>query len=438
MTLINEIENRLCEIPVIDIHTHVDAEHLSARGLYDVLLYHMIVSELYASGCPSGSRLSEDPSEEEQEERITEALPYLENIQNTSCFWGARIILKDLYEWDKPVTHENWRYIDGIIREKSKDKNWSREILGRAKIEKVSTELWRRKDGSADDVLKYSLEWAFFTRTQWKQYDTALLELENAWSQEMPSAPLPVTLKTGTLKHKKKIRTLDDVNNAIDYYCEHIPFEEVFSVAQHFSTDINYRLVDDNEMEVALRKREFASELERDIYANYILEAFLRKLEQINRDFVYLFSCGAEPLPYETGSKLRSHTLFQLADIFQRHPRIKFQAFFANAAQNQALCSLVRELPNLSVAGYWWHTFFPSSISRIIDERLDMLPLNKQIGFFSDGYCLDWSYAKLQIVRKQFANILAHKIEQQQYDLTSALLIAKKIFYETPVTFLKI
>ena len=43
-------------------------------------------------------------------------------------------------------------------------------------------------------------------------------------------------------------------------------------------------------------------------------------------------------------------------------------------------------------------------------ERLDMVPLNRQIGFFSDAYCVEWTYAKMIIVRKQMAEVLAQKI----------------------------
>ena len=35
--------------------------------------------------------------------RIKEALPYLKHIQNTSSFWGVRIILRELYGWTEPI-----------------------------------------------------------------------------------------------------------------------------------------------------------------------------------------------------------------------------------------------------------------------------------------------------------------------------------------------
>ena len=92
----SELESALAEIPILDIHTHLVGGKLAARGLHDVFLYHMVVSDLYAAGCPIGARLTQFPSWPSQDEahaRIKEALPSLKHIQNTSSFWGVRIIL---------------------------------------------------------------------------------------------------------------------------------------------------------------------------------------------------------------------------------------------------------------------------------------------------------------------------------------------------------
>ena len=59
---------------------------------------------------------------------------------------------------------------------------------------------------------------------------------------------------------------------------------------------------------------------------------------------------------------------------------------------------------------------------------MDMLPVNRQAGFFSDAYCMDWSYAKAKIIKKQFAEVLAQRIEMGQYDYDRAMYVAKGIF----------
>jgi len=428
----NELYNELCKIPLIDVHTHIDASHMSARGLHDILLYHMVISDLYSAGCPDGARLSEEPDEAEAEKRIKNALPYIKYIRNTSCYWGMRIILRDLYGWEDDITEDNWRMLDSIIRDKSEEPAWGRKILNKAGIKRSGTELWRGHDGIADDVFQYSLEWAFFTRNQWNTYDTALLELEHAWNQETPGAPLAVTADRSKLNFKRTVKDIDDVTEAVKYYCEKIPYDKIVNTASHLSTDITYAPVTREQMIEALKNRNNAGDKERDIYANYINDLYYKELTASSRKIILNYSVGAEPLPYESGSKLRTETVFELAALFDKYSNLQFSLYLSNLHQNQALCTLARELPNVSLSGYWWHNFFPSSIRQVISQRLDMLPANKQVGFFSDAYCVDWAYAKAEIVRRQFAQVLSEKISQGQYTFDGALTVAEQILYKTP------
>jgi hypothetical protein len=434
--IVRTLEEGLAEIPLLDIHTHLDASHLAARGLHDILLYHMLISDLVSAGCPSRERLSEDPSDAEATARLEEAIPFLPHIQNTSIFWGVRIILRDLYEWTEPITRQNWRTLDARIRERSSDPTWPREMFKRAGVRRAGTELWRRHEGAYDDILQYALEWAFFTRAQWGVNDIPLYELERAWNQAAPGAPLPVTMGNTRPPLARTLQTVADVHAAIEHYVARIPYGQVLSTAQHISTDIHFVTVGDEEMSEALIRREEAAPAERDIYASYILEAFLTELEKHADEIVYQFSFGAEPLPFETGSKLRQDTIFEVAAIIARHPRVRFQVFLSSQHANQSLCTLARELPNVSLAGYWWHNFFPSVMRQVMSERLDMLATNKQVGFFSDAYCADWTYAKTVLVRKQLAEVLAQKVTQGQYSVDEALSIARAILFESPQSLL--
>jgi len=434
--LIAEIEQALSELPMFDAHTHLVGGRLGARGLHDILLYHMLVSDLYAAGCPSGARLTQYPGWPDVAEahaRIEEALPYLPHVRNTSCSWMARAILSDLYDWRDPVAADNWQRLDAVIRERADDRAWHHSILDRLHIQRTCAEHARRGAGQDDDRLQYSLEWAFFTRCQWGEFDTALYELEKCWGRP-PEPPTPIG---GTRPPTERtIRTLRDVHAAIAHYVGAIPYDQIISTATGFSTAIDYRLVDDREMDAALQRRDTAGPNERDVYASYINEAYLTALETHADRLVFQFSLGAEPLPYETASILKQRTIGQLGDMMARHPRLRFQAFLGCRHANQAFCTLARELPNLSLAGYWWHNFFPDAVRQIMTERLDMLPVNKQVGFFSDAYCVEWVYGKALLVRKQLARVLAEKVESGQYSQDDAVSIARSILYESPQTLL--
>lgn len=430
--LSQEIYNALAQQKMMDPHTHLTPSHLTARGLHDILLYHMVISDLYSAGCPDGARLSEFPSDEEALTRLERALPYVKYIQNTSCFWGVRIILNDLYGWDGPITGENWREIDGVIRKKAADPQWKSEIIKRCNIVRFCTELARRGDGSFDPMSDYSLEWSFFTRSQWGCFDTALLELEHAWNMIEPGSPLPVTVDRGKLNYAKIVRTVEDVEEAMLHYCGKIPYGMLTNIASHFSTDITYRSVTEREMKDALKNRGHAGPAERDVYANYVFSRFLEAFRAKHSGLVLQFSLGAEPLPYETGSKMRTETVFELAELFSRNPDISFNLHIASEHQNQAFCTLARELPNVSFTGYWWHNFFPAAMRSVMRQRFDMVAANKQVGFISDAYCLDWTYAKTVLVRKQMAQVFEEKILQGQYTADSALKFAGQILFDTP------
>ncbi len=430
-TLAREIESSLEAVPVLDAHTHLDATHLTARGLHDVLLYHMVVSDLVSAGCPDRERLSETPMEEEARSRIERALPFLPGIANTSCAWGLRIILKDLYGWSQPVTPASWRKLDALIRERGAEKTRARDVQAAAGIERSCTELWRRHDGRADAMLQYSVEWAFFGRAKRGENDTALWELEKAWSEGKPSAPSPIGADQARPVPARTVRSVQDIHEALDAYVDAVP-TTVLSTAQHISTDIDFAPADERTMAAALRRRGKAGPTERDVYASYIMEEFFRRMEERRPDVVFQFSLGAEPLPAETASRLSQRTLAALAEMIARHPKLSFQCFLSSAHANQTLCTMARELPNFSLAGFWWHNFFPAFIERVMRERLDMLSTARQIGFFSDAYTIEWSYAKAVMVRRILSRVLAEKVQSGQYDRQAALAVAKQILFEAP------
>jgi hypothetical protein len=433
-----ELEQALNDLPILDSHTHLTAGKLSARGLHDILLYHMVVSDLYSAGCPNGARLTEYPgwpTEKEAHARIEEALPFLPHIRNTSCFWGLQTLLADLYGWDNPITKDNWKKLDAMIRERADDQAWQRQVMREAKIEKFVTEWARREGGQDSDILQYSMEWAFFTRTQRDEFDTAIYELERCWGRK-PESPIPHAAAK-RLTPDREIRTLDDIHAAMAHYVRELAETPVLSMATHISTEIVFRKVTDQEMAAALARRDSAGPEERDLYASYIHEAFLTALKPYADKIVFQFSFAAEPMPHETASIIPQRAITHVADIAARHPKIKFLCFVASRHANQSLCTLGRELPNFSLAGYWWHNFFPDAIRQVIGERLDMVALNKQIGFFSDAYCLEWAYAKTRIVKKQLAAVLAEKIRQGQYSIIEAVNIARAILYDTPQSLLR-
>ena len=78
---------------------------------------------------------------------------------------------------------------DDTFRERADDTPWAYSVLDRAHIQRTCAELARR--GPGDERLQHSLEWGFFTRTQWGEFDTALYELERCWGKS-PAGSVPI------------------------------------------------------------------------------------------------------------------------------------------------------------------------------------------------------------------------------------------------------
>jgi hypothetical protein len=234
----------------------------------------------------------------------------------------------------------------------------------------------------------------------------------------------------------REIRTIEDVHEAVAHYVGAIPYAQVLSTATHISCDIDWQDVDRDTMAGALSRRPTAGPLERDIYASYVQEAFLAALEERGKGIVYQFSFGAEPLPHETASRLSQRTIGQVAQMIARHPGLRFQCFLACRHANQALCTLARELPNLSLCGIWWHNFFPDVMRQVFRERLDMLPVSKQIGFFSDAYVIEWTHAKATVIRHVLARVLAERVSEGRWSRDDALRFARAILHDSPASLL--
>ena len=429
---VQEVEEALGDIPTFDAHTHLTCGSLAAQGAHDILLYHMVVSDLYSAGCPDGARLAEFPevvTDEEACHRLDRAVPFLQRTFNTSTSWMLRRILSDLYDWTEPVHEGNWRRLDALVRERSGDVAWPDSILRRLNIARSCTEYSRRASGVDDHRMQYSLEWGMFTRPQWGQFDAPLYELERCWGQE-PGTPLAIGL-TERPATEKEIHSADDARQAVVDYVGTMP-EEIISLGTHISSDIDYSAVRPEDFERALTRRETARREEQDVYSSYIQEEFLSELEARRPDLVYQFSFGAEPLPYETGSRLAQVTIGQVAKMVADHQGLRFNCLLGTRHANQALCSMARELPNLTLSGYWWHNFYPGAVEQAFSERLDMLPLDRHIGFFSDAYTIEWVYGKAAMVRRQMAKVLSERVNLGWWPLGDALSIAREVLFESP------
>lgn len=411
-SLTQQIEEALREIPMLDAHTHLHADHLSARDITEVALYHMVGSDLCSAGW-------QEPVHADPTELMESALPYFPYIRNTSCYFGVRAILRDLYEFDDDLTEDNWQAVNECIVERSSDVDWGREILKQAGIVRAITALSNRAGGQPDDCLQYTYETSSFAGPlQDNREDSPLLELEQASDRSLTS--------------------LEEVTQALEAFLVEIPLNEVITYTFGMGVDLEFPEVSESDMAAAVerRRRDNLTPGDRHLFAGYLLRRVLDYLEPHDEEIAFQFSYAGERFIHRTVPRYSINSVMAVGELVRSYPKLRFNLLLAAQPSHQLWCILAREMPNLSFAGYWWHCFFPGLIAQLIRDRLDMVALNKQVGFFSDAYCAEWAYAKAVIVRQELARVLAEKIESGQYSLDTALEIARQILYQTPQSLL--
>jgi hypothetical protein len=114
------------------------------------------------------------------------------------------------------------------------------------------------------------------------------------------------------------------------------------------------------------------------------------------------FICGGKSVP-----RFEAEWTSQMARLFHTFSGARFDLMMASAPLSQEMAVLARQFPNVSLAGYWWHNFYPDLISREASLRLQVTPMVKITAFLCDAYYVEWTYGKLQVVRRSLAKALA-------------------------------
>jgi hypothetical protein len=111
------------------------------------------------------------------------------------------------------------------------------------------------------------------------------------------------------------------------------------------------------------------------------------------------------------------------------YPDFHFNCSAASDLHTHDLAILAKHVPNISVAGYWWHTLYPRTIRKSLELRLDIVPANKIIAFFSDAYHAEWCYPKLKLVKRLVGDVLLDRVADETYTPDLALSLVDDLFH---------
>src|SRR4051794_30673608 len=130
----DDLYGAICEIPLIDPHSHIDPHRPSSRSLDDILAYHYYTELAHSAGM-SQALLGKDVS---PRERCRAILGHMDRFDNTAQYnWFlqiARIFLG--FDGDR-VTANDCDWLFDAAERTFAQPNWVDQVLKKSNVEKV-------------------------------------------------------------------------------------------------------------------------------------------------------------------------------------------------------------------------------------------------------------------------------------------------------------
>ncbi|MEM2945191.1 MAG: hypothetical protein QXI87_02475 [Thermoproteota archaeon] len=406
----SRIFEEIPDIPLIDIHTHLNPEVLKAKDLSEIVLYHYIATELVSSGMPREILGLEDPVE-----RVRRTIPFLKNVRNTSTFWALRRVLS-LFDFKQELTEKSFPLL--LDRFTSFEKNFDGIAFLREKV-KVKKAFLTLQFTDTD----LDFDTSFFTGS---------LRLERI-SKEISKESFRILEDMFSMKNKNVRGMRDTVAEVFDEFKNRVSTITIsLNPSEHIVIDPREGLVED-----AIRKVEAGGMMtmeEKNALLSFVVNEFLELIKDGKIVFQLMLGVerpvvGASPPDYAIVAN-EPGQLLSLCQLFHKYKEVNFDLISASRIQTHELDVIAKNYRNVYVSGFWWYSYYPSIMMERTIEKLQMLPVNKWCAFFSDAHVPEWVFGKEQLVRHQLALTLDDLIEKGYLDAELALEAARSLLYE--------
>ncbi len=420
--LVTELYDYIDALPIVDIHTHVNWKAGAAANIGDILSYHYYTeltnsAEFQENKFPFG-----DPRE------LTRViLPKLALIKNTVQYdWLMTISREYLgvepWEW----TFENWEMIFDRSVEVMSRASWCDELIAQSNIERVFL-----TNQYSDDL--EGLDTSFYSPCL--RTEPFVLFMDRPAEREGLGAFLG-----------RPLRTLADFTAAIDQtfrkFVEHGMGYAAMSIPAGFKT---YAMSDADGQRLLDRMVEgnSPSPAEREAWGAYAICRIAdacRKYNKpyhlmigVNRD-VYAHGVPAGMDLFDSVNSMRGYDF-----LLNTYADVRFPTAVLADTTGLELTAAAWIRHNVYPSGHWWYSNQPTDIARELRRRLDTVPGNKIIGYFSDAYYLEFILPKFRMYKFELALALSERIERslihpnmEQFTMDDALELAEDLMINNP------
>ncbi len=417
------LASELDAVSVVDPHCHLRAAKPEADSLADLVLYHHVWVELVSAGMPATAATRAglphevtDPGMEPLE-RLRAVLPYLRHIASTTCGGLLRMLLEDLYDVPGGVlTDDNLEDVLAAVAERAADPAWRGELLGeRCGIVKALTVEGGAQPACCERIGKGTEAVPINLVSGKAGPRDTLAAIERRLGRELVSGE----------DYAEALRALGQ-----DYARRDLHFIGLW-VLPHLS----YQRPTEAEVSRVIERARADGPLSHEDLSAFTclgVRSFLEGWRDAPVRTVQVIF-GAEVLPpHRSLTHWSPEVVGALGRLAAEFQDVHFNCSTASDLYTQDLAILAKHVPNVSVAGYWWHTLYPHYIRKGLETRLEIVPASKIVAFFSDAYHAEWCYPKLKLVKRIFGEVLAGKVAAGDYTEELALGLVRHVFHDNP------
>jgi glucuronate isomerase len=417
----DDLFSEICGLPAIDVHSHLNRDRLAAGDAGPLLFYHMIMYCLRGSGLPE-EKLWPDGRMHGRGRPYDEFLACWPSVETTGFGWVLRMILRDLYEFDEPLTAGSLPRLQAAVEARSSRPSWPRAVFERGRVVRAltsTTEVSPLAPGQWDAGIRFTIE------------KTPGGGTHEAWTWRDRLADL-------SKRFGRDVASLAVLQDAVSAFYDRLGLTDSRALVAWISSEADFRPASDTLVNAIIADAVAGEEL--DIRAVRLLEAaFIRAICRAIRGKARVFQIcyGVQFLPPRVAAarpvgRAAPEFASGMGHLLGEFPDIHFNMLNGYEADEPTWCAMTQAYANFSLASFWWQTFYPSVMHQAIHRRLDMVPRARLMGFFSDGYCVDWVYGRLRTVQRVMANVMAERIERGFMTRREAIACARDMLFETP------
>lgn len=390
-----QIFEQLDSLVLIDPHTHINPHKPSSQSLADIMGYHYYTELVHSAGMPKSEIEEADLSPKQQVERLVRGLDHIDNTVQFSWLLEAARGLFDL-EIDR-LDSSNWELLFDVASQKMSSDTWESEVLQRSKLQAVFL------TNDFDDPLE-----GFDTR----RYIPCLRTDELVFHLYRPSVQERLQQSSSiSLIH------LSDLRQAIEQRFSHFTSRGARACAISLPPSFTPQIVSDGDAEKAfstlMTLGESTPDEDRNLMSLWIFWELAENCRKFGLPFDLMIGVNRRVYPagvYQGQDLFDSRvSLIQYRDLFNNFPEVLFPISVLASVTNQELVSYAWIFPNVICHGHWWYSNTPAFISCDLAARMEAVPRNKIIGYYSDMYKLEFALPKFAMFKRCLADVLARQ-----------------------------